>query len=217
MKCQYEPGNRCANEAAVNFRFCVSHLNTPRGLSHIHDCVRRGVLLTQSDIDNMIDEKTRIPDKDAQTTALEKMLEELVHVMEFEDFMRRQVSDMNPSDWRFLDRTGSEQIRSEVVLYERAMDRTARVLQGMSKMALQEKIVSLGKAQTELMIRLLMATLNDLSLDMHHITRAKTVLLQKLREEAHLGSRVREHVTAELTGPTIVNTEEVPDGGYTTD
>lgn len=207
MQCQYEPRNGCRNEAAVNFRFCIPHLNTPRGMQHMVDTARSGALLVQSDIDNMIAEKTRIPDKDAQTTALEKMLEALERVLEFEAFTGKQVAKIDPSDWRFLDRTGSEQLRSEVSLYERAMERTARVLKDISKMALQEKIVSLGKAQTELMVRLMMATVNDMGLDARQIDTMRRILLEKLMAEAHLNARTRDHVQHELTGPPIIEAE----------
>lgn len=207
MQCQYEPRNGCRAEAAINFKFCIPHLNTPRGMQHMVDTARSGALLVQSDIDNLIAEKTRVPDKDTQTTALEKMLEALERVLEFERFTGQQVAKLDPSDWRYQDRTGSEQTRAEVVLYERAMDRTARVLKDISKMALQEKIVSLGKAQTELMVRLLMATVNDMGLTAEQIDRARRILLEKLMSEAHLNSRTQDHVRQELTGPPIIDAE----------
>lgn len=209
MDCSFEPRNGCKNEAAVNFRYCVPHLNTPRGMQHMIDTARTGAMLVQSDIDNAIAERTRIPDKDAQTTALEKMLEALDRVLAFEEFSGKQMAKIDPSDWRFLDRTGSEQLRSEVQIYERAMERTARVLKDISKMALQEKIIGLGKAQTELMVRILMSTVTEIGLDVHQIDHAKAVLLKKLMEEAHMGYRTREHVTAQLTAPTPIDVEIV--------
>lgn len=209
MECSYEPRNGCRNETAVNFKFCIPHLNTPRGMQHMIDTARSGHMLVQSDIDRAIEQRTRIPEKDAQTTALEKMLEALDRVLEFEAFAGKQMAKLDPVDWRFLDRTGSEQLRSEVQIYERAMERTARVLKDISKMALQEKIVGLGKAQTELIIRIMMSAVSDMGLDAKQIDTAKKVLLEKLIGEAHMGYRTKEHVTAALTGPTTIDGEVV--------
>lgn len=208
MYCQYEPNNRCGNEVAINFKFCIPHLNTPRGQQHMVEVARSGAMLVQSDIDRVIDERTRIPDKDARMTALEKMLEAFDRVIAFEQTTARLMRDLDPKDWRYQDRTGSEQIRSEVVLYERAMDRTARILKDISKMALDSKIVSLGKAQTELMVRILMSTINEIGLDVRQLDDARNILLNKMLQEANMGHRTKEHVVKELSGPPIIDADE---------
>lgn len=171
------------------------------------EVARSGAMLVQSDIERVIEERTSVPDKDARMTALEKMLEAFDRVIAFEQATGKMMANLDPSDWRYTDRTGSEQIRSEVVLYERAMDRTARILKDISKMALDSKIVSLGKAQTELMVRILMATVNEMGLDVKQIDQARQVLLNKLLKEANMGYRTREHVVGELTGPPTIEGE----------
>lgn len=172
------------------------------------EVARSGAMLVQSDIERVIDQRTRIPDKDARMTALEKMLEAFDRVIAFEHATGKLMENLNPSDWRYTDRTGSEQIRSEVVLYERAMDRTARVLKDISKMALDSKIVSLGKAQTELMVRILMSTINELGLDVRQLEHARGVLLSKMLEEANMGHRTKEYMVKELSGPPILDQDE---------
>lgn len=209
MNCQYEPQNRCKNEMAINFKFCIPHLNTPRGQQHMVDVARSGAMLVQSDIDRTIEQKIAIPDKDAQTTAIEKMLEALDRVLDFEKATSQLLRGMETSDWRYQDRTGSEQLRSEVTLYERAMDRVARVLKDISRMALDEKKISLGKAQTELMVRILMATIDDLGLGDHQLMQARQTLLNKFIDEGNLGYRTREHVRAELTGPPVLDADVI--------
>ena len=209
MQCTFDPRSLCRNEAVVNFQFCIPHLNTPRGLAHMRDVAASGAMLVQSDIDHAIEQKTKIPEKDTQTTALEKMLETLDRVLEYESFAGKLVAKLDPSDWRFLDRTGSEQLRSEVLIYERAMDRTARVLKDISKMALNEKIVSLGRAQTELMVRILMGVVNDMNLSSEQIDEARSLLLDKMMKEANMGTRLKDHMQKELSGPPTIDGEVV--------
>jgi hypothetical protein len=60
--------------------------------------------------------------------------------------------------------------------------------------------VSLGRAQTELVIRLAMGTIEDLGLDVATFDKARTILLERFRKEAHLSARHEAQVTAELEG-----------------
>jgi hypothetical protein len=196
----YLPNFGCKKEPVVNFDMCLDHLNTSRGLQHMVDRVRNGHVLLQSDIDLAIERRTAIPEKDYQTTALERMVEAIDRVLEFERIIEQKVAHLDPDDWRYTDRKGSEQLRSEVELYERAMDRTARVLGQVSKMAINEKMVSLGKAQTELMVRILMGTISDLGLDLAQMKAAQQYLLDRLRGEANLDARTEDHIAGELTG-----------------
>jgi hypothetical protein len=167
--------------------------------------VRKGHVLLQTDIDNAIAERTKIPEKDYQTTALEKMVEAIDRVLAFEHTTSRMLAALDPADWRYEDRKGTEQVRSEVVLYERAMDRTTRVLQQISKMAISEKQVSLGKAQTELMVRILMGVLDDMEATPYQIEEAQNLLLERLKKEANLSPRVEDHIAGELTGPPTID------------
>lgn len=196
--CIYMPMNGCKKDVILNFEMCLDHLNTARGLQHMVDTVRNGRVITQRDIDLLIEKRTRIPEKDYQTTALERMVEAIDRVLEFEQATQRLVADLDPSDWRYEDRRGGEQIRSEVVLYERALDRTANVLHQISKMAIAEKMVSLGKAQTELMVKILMGTITEMNMSVEDTKRIQSILLSKLKEQANLPQRTQDHVAKEL-------------------
>lgn len=207
--CLYLPNNGCKAEPVVNFDMCLPHLNTSRGLQHMVDQVRNGTVLVQSDIDKVIADRTALPEKDYQTTALEKMVEAIDRVLAFEEHCARMVAKLDPSDWRYEDRKGSEQLRSEVELYERSMDRTARVLQQVSKMAINEKRISLGKAQTEMMVRILMGVVLDMGLDKDQIKTAQRLLLLRLRKEANLAPRVEDHIAGELSGPPTIDADVV--------
>jgi hypothetical protein len=200
--CIYSPGGACRKDVVLNFEMCLDHLNTARGLQHMVDTVRNGRVITQKDIDELIAKRTRIPEKDYQTTALERMVEAIDRVLEFERTTERMVADLDPSDWRYEDRRGAEQLRSEVSLYERALDRTASVLNQISKMAIAEKMVSLGKAQTELMVKILMGTISELKLDSVQTRQAQQILLAKLKDEARLPARTQEHIAGELEAST---------------
>jgi hypothetical protein len=66
-------------------------------------------------------------------------------------------------------------------------------------MAIQEKLTSLGKAQTELIIRIIMGVITDLELDSETYDRARQLLIQRLDREANLPPRVYDIVQKQLT------------------
>lgn len=57
----------------------------------------------------------------------------------FKDFMASRVVELREQEWRFTDHRGAEQLRAEIALYERALDRTARVLVEINKLGLEER------------------------------------------------------------------------------
>ena len=202
-ECLYEDRSgrtsQCAYERVLGFDFCRNHLDTPRGLQHMADRVRRGHVVLQSDVDKAITSVRNVQAQDYQTSALEKMNDALDRVLDFEDEVARLLRSLKPTEWRYKDRHDSEQLHSYVSLFERAQDRTTRVLAQVSKMAIQEKLTSLGKAQTELIIRIIMGVITDLELDSETYDRARQLLIQRLDREANLPPRVYDIVQKQLT------------------
>jgi hypothetical protein len=182
---------------------CIQHLQSARGLAHARERIDSGQLFTYTDLENEVRSRTEAPLKDYHTTALEQMAEALAEQQRFAAHAREMLYSIPPGDWRFTDRHGQEQTRMEVTLYERAQDRLARLVERASKMSLAEKVVSLGRAQTELVVRLAMGTVEDLGLDASTFDKARTILLDRFRKEAHLSAKHEAQVTAELEGMTL--------------
>jgi hypothetical protein len=203
MDCTFEA--RCSGSRVIGFDYCPEHLKTPKGQQHAQSRINSGAVFTEADLEAEIARRTDVPENDYHTSALEKMDKTLTELLQFTEQTRTMLFDLDANDWRYTHRTSGEQTRMEVGLYERALDRAARVLKDVSKMALEEKIVSLGKAQTELMIRILMNTIMKLGLDSAGITRARSILLQQFQEEANLSSRLEDRVSKQLEGGMVID------------
>jgi hypothetical protein len=162
------------------------------------DVIAEGGITYPSQIERAIEQAKEIPDADYQTQALEKMAEALQRVLDWEEESRKALDAIDPMDRRYTDRKGAEQVRTEVLVHERAMDRTTRVLAQVSKMAIDDKMVSLGKAQTELMIRLMMKLITELELSQEDSDRARMILLELFKAEANLAPRIQAHATQTL-------------------
>lgn len=170
----------------------------PRGQQHALERIKSGALFTEDDLETEIARRGAIPDTDYHTSALEKMDKTLTELLAFTDHTKEMLFAISSGDWRYSHRTAGEQTRMEVGLYERAMDRAARVLKDVSKMALEEKTVSLGRRQVELMISILMGTILEIGLESDQVNIARAVLLRRFQEEANLSSKLEAKVTGEL-------------------
>ena len=208
LVCLYEAS--CANERTMDFEYCPIHLDTPRGRQHVMMVVSRGELTLPSQVEAAIARAREVPDADYQTQALEKMSEALERVLEWERVSKESLDRVPEEQRRFTDRKGAEQVRSEVLVYEKALDRTTRVLKDVSRMAINDALVSLGRGQTELVIRLLMTTISKLELDADTTDKARAILLELFQKEANLSPRVGNEVTKELAPVPRITAESVP-------
>lgn len=196
--CTYDLRSQCPESPVIGFDMCIAHLKTGRGLAHARERLESGALFTYRDLEEEIRSRTEAPLKDYHTTALEQMAVALEEQQRFTENARQMLYRLPPGEWRYTDRHGTEQTRMEVTMYEKAMAATARLVRETAKISLQEKVVSLGRAQTELVIRLIMGTLEDLGLDSDDFDRARAILLDKFRKEAHLSARHEAQVENEL-------------------
>lgn len=205
-RCLYDVrgSTTCPNERTLDYDFCRQHLDTPRGRQHVLDVIAAGNLTLPSEVEQVVAQAQEIPEKDIQTTTLERMGELVERVLEWEEAARARLHSIPTEDWRYKSRDGSEQMRTELKVYEQALDRVARILKDTSKMAISDKMVSLGRAQSELMIKVLMGTITDLRLDNQLVDQARMILLQKFKDEANLSRRVEHKIEKELA-PMVVD------------
>ncbi len=209
QSCLYQTGGGlCSEERTLDFDFCQKHLATPRGRQHMADVVERGKLTTGSDIERILKTADEIPELDYQTNALVQMSELVQRITDWERASFERLHRIPEQDWRYQDRGRAEQVRSEVLVYERALDRATNALARVSKMAIDKKLTALGKAQTELMIKMLLTVIGRLSLTAAVQDQAKRFLLEEFQKEAQLTPKLAVHTQKQLE-PTIIDGSDV--------
>lgn len=67
----------------------------------------------------------------------------------FKDFVGARVAELRAEGWRYRGEA-AEQLRSEVAVYERSLDRAARVLIDISKLGLEERRVQIYESQGQM-------------------------------------------------------------------
>lgn len=82
---------------------------------------------------------------------------------------------------RYIGANGTEQLRAEVAVYERAVDRAARLLGEMVRMGFEERQVRLAEAQGTLVAAVLDGAMDDAGLDGQTRERLRAALAARLR------------------------------------
>ena len=208
LPCRYDlrtSGRGCPNERALDYDYCQAHLDTPRGRQHVADVIQRGQLTTPSMVQAAIDKAKEIPEEDYHTSALEQMAMALETIQSWVDEARANLDSLGgPEHWRYKDRAQQEQQHTFLGVYERALDRLSKHLGAMSKVSLQDKTVSLGKAQIDMMIRMIMNVVVELRLTDNDAQRAQSLLLELMEREANLSGRV-DHYARQQLDPAIID------------
>jgi hypothetical protein len=84
-------------------------------------------------------------------------------VLAWKDAIGRMVNELE--EIRYASEHSGEQLRSEVALFERAMDRCERVLVAMARLNIDERLAKISERQASLVVGVLKGALDDLGID----------------------------------------------------
>ncbi|MFJ8309816.1 MULTISPECIES: hypothetical protein [unclassified Streptomyces] len=82
---------------------------------------------------------------------------------------------------RYQSDTGSEQIRAEVLLYERAMDRAVAVLTAIARLNIEERLATISEKQVDVLVRAVEAALASVGIRGEDAVEAKRIVARHLR------------------------------------
>lgn len=109
-------------------------------------------------------------------TALSEVAGEIIR---WKDLMALHVADLQNVSYSSAE--AGEQIRGQVLLYERAMDRAVQVLAAIAKLNIDERLAAIDERQAALVERAVVATLDSLSLTVEQRRDAMRTLTRHLR------------------------------------
>jgi hypothetical protein len=106
-------------------------------------------------------------------------------VVRWKDILAAHVSELNSLRYRGGGETGdTEQIRGEVVLFERALDRCERVLVSIAKLNIDERLARIDERLADMIVTALEAGLDSIGVDGEQADRAKSVTAREMRRQA---------------------------------
>lgn len=100
-------------------------------------------------------------------------------VLAWRDALAEKVNELTSIRYEAL--AGGEQLRAEVELFERAMDRCINVLGTIARLKIDERLVRIEQQRVDLVADALAATLNELQLDADARQQATDGLVRRLR------------------------------------
>jgi hypothetical protein len=119
-------------------------------------------------------------DLSAVQNPLQALLELTAEAHAYKEELRRRVVALNENEWRYENIAG-EQIRGDIILYERALDRTARMLLMIAKLGIEERLARVSERQATLIEQVIIQALDESGADIAAQDRARALIARKLR------------------------------------
>lgn len=121
---------------------------------------------------------------DAASSAVANPLLTLLEVADeallWKDELKRRVVLLQEDQWRYPSAAG-EQIRGDIVLYERSIERLARILVMIAKLGIEERLTRVTEQQARLVERAVTAALADIGLEVSKQDEAREAVARHLR------------------------------------
>lgn len=123
----------------------------------------------------------RLLDSEPLSNPLEDMLELGGELKAFKNILRQYVAVMDMRTWRYASSRAGEQIRAELLLYERALDRLARHLYNISKLNIRAWLAQIEQDKVNALVRALDAALQEAGIPLDKQAAARKTLERHLR------------------------------------
>jgi hypothetical protein len=118
---------------------------------------------------------------------VEALLSLASEIEEWREYLAARVSELEQADWRRDHRAG-EQLHATIALYERSMDRAARILVDLGKLGIQDRLARLQEAQVHMLLTVIQGVLGDLDLSPAQQEIAQASVPARLRELATMNA-----------------------------
>jgi hypothetical protein len=102
-------------------------------------------------------------------------------VIAWKDAMAAQVNRLTALRYESEGEGGGEQLRSEVALFERALDRCEKFLTAMAKLSIDERLAKVTEKQAQMAEQALLATLGEMGMDVGRQQEAREKMARHLR------------------------------------
>jgi len=102
-------------------------------------------------------------------------------VLAWKDVAGRMVNDLDSLRYESFGNGGGEQLRSEVALWERSLDRCEKFLSAMARMNIDERLARITEQQAEVVTRALASALSEMGFEAQQQEEARRRMARHLR------------------------------------
>lgn len=118
---------------------------------------------------------------DEELNPLEALLELANEQIAWKQVCLAKLAKLQEDEWRWDGDRAGEQIRSEIMLYERAIDRATNTLIKISRLGIEAKLAQIAEKQVSIVETAIVRTLQDLNLDIDTQAKARTRIIKHLK------------------------------------
>jgi hypothetical protein len=112
---------------------------------------------------------------------LTELLAVAAEIKALKDLLREMVSKIDIASWRYTRSRIGEQVRAEVLLYERSQERLAGILISLIKLNIEARLAKIRAEQVRLFERALDLALNEAGVPLEGQVKARKALVRHLR------------------------------------
>lgn len=186
---------KCGQQTNPGYKFCEDHKTRPKAIEEREDKTIGNVVdaadIFTSENGGKEENKGTVATKEraqAPVTVnraqqvVQRCFEMLDRATEFEQEAWDQVLKLPKEQWRYVDKTGGEQLRSEISVHERAMDRTLRAVTAVAKLNIDAQAVNINKVVKEMIKGVVMRVFTRMELDQQQIDQARRYLAEEFEK-----------------------------------
>lgn len=111
----------------------------------------------------------------------EALLDIAAEQMAFKDLCKAKLAKLREDEWRWDGDRAGEQLRSEVSLYERAIERCTNTMVKISRLGLEERMTRIAERQAAIVEMAIVRTLQELNLPLEMQQEARERVVAHLR------------------------------------
>jgi hypothetical protein len=167
-------GERCKNEAVNDTGLCPWHQPRDSWLVPVTREQKKAVARIHHVAEEAGIDTTRV------ANPLQALLELADEAMGFKQECARRVIALDENEWRY-EHIAGEQIRGDILLYERAMERAARMLMMVSRLGIEERLARVTERQAVIVERAIVAALEESGADHKVQDKAREIVAKHLR------------------------------------
>lgn len=167
-------GERCGNAAIHDNEYCAYHFPDQKALVPFKkDEYAKIYKIHKVALDAGIDTTT-------VANPLQALLELAAEAMAFKNEMQMRVKALHADEWRYEGMAG-EQIRGEITLYEKAIDRVTRNLVTIARLGIEERIARVEETKARMIEKAVTAALEESGATPDMQDRAREAIVRRLR------------------------------------
>lgn len=186
--------NKCGEPCEPGFKYCEKHRNRTKAVEERENQALDNfassinpLMPSKSEPDDpeivtaeiVEDKKREVAKAQASSTIFDKVADIIEKTSKFADEAEARYTSLRPDELRYYDKNGTEQLRSEVAVYERALDRQIRALTQVAKLNIEAQAVNINGVIRELIQQTVMRVFVRMGLSAEQTKQARILLAEE--------------------------------------